>query len=355
MKIGLIGLPNSGKTTIFNALTRAEAEVTSYADTRAEPNLAVIDVEDDRVDRLSGMYRPKKTVRATVEIVDFVGLSEGSAREGLFSGEAMALVRNADALAMVIRRFEDASGAPPTPVQDVAEIDDELIIADMIVAEKRLERIEWGKKRGLQDTEAKLEEQALRRIMEQLENGMPLRLLELTAEETRAVRGFQFLSLKPLIVILNADEETYGKNNAIVEHLREHHTVIEFAGNFEMELARMDEDEAAAFMEDLGISESARARLTRLAHETVGNISFFTVGEDEVRAWNILRGQSALDAAAAIHSDLARGFIRAECFSYGDLIDCGSEKVVKEKGRFRLEGKNYVVEDGDILSIRFSV
>jgi len=355
MKIGLIGLPNSGKTTIFNALTRSEAEVTSYADTRAEPNLAVIDVEDDRVDLLSGMYRPKKTVRATVEIVDFVGLSEGSAREGLFSGEAMALVRNADALAMVIRRFADATDAPPTPVQDVAEIDDELIIADMIVAEKRLERIEWGKKRGLQDTEAKVEEQVLRRMMEQLEGGMPLRQLELTPGEALVVRGFQFLSLKPLIVILNADEETYGKNNAIVDHLREHHTVIEFAGNFEMELARLDDGEAAAFMEDLGISESARARLTRLAYETVGNISFFTVGEDEVRAWNILRGQTALDAAGAIHSDLARGFIRAECFSYDDLVAYGSEKAIREKGRFRLEGKNYVVEDGDVLSIRFSV
>jgi len=355
MKIGLIGLPNSGKTTIFNALSRSEAEVTSFADTRAEPNLAVVDVEDDRVDRLSEVYRPRKTVRATVELVDFVGLTEGSAREGLFSGEAMALVRNADALAMVVRRFTDALADPPTPVQDVAEIDDELVIADMIVAEKRLERIEWGKKRGLQDATAKTEEQALRRMMTHLEEGMPLRLLELSTEEERSVRGFQFLSLKPMIVILNADEETYGKDNALVEHLREHHTVIEFAGNFEMELARMDADEAAAFMEDLEISESARARLTRLAYETVGNISFFTVGEDEVRAWNIRRGQSALDAAAAIHSDLARGFIRAECFHYDDLAECGNEKTIKEKGRFRLEGKNYEVRDGDILSIRFSV
>jgi len=355
MKIGLIGLPNSGKTTIFNALTRSEAEVTSYANTRAEPNLAVVDVEDDRVDRLSAIYRPKKTVRATVELVDFVGLSEGSAREGLFSGEAMTLVRNADALALVVRRFTDALCDPPTPVQDVAEIEDELIIADMIVAEKRLERIEWGKKRGLHDGEAKIEEQALRRMMEQLENSMPLRRMSLTAEEHRAVRGFQFLSQKPLIVILNADEETFGHNNSLVEHLREHHTVIEFAGNFEMELARMEEEEAAAFMEDLGISDSARARLTQLAYETVGNISFFTVGEDEVRAWNIIRGQSALKAAGVIHSDLARGFIRAECFSYDDLMEGGSEKAVREKGRFRLEGKTYPVQDGDILSIRFSV
>lgn len=355
MKIGLIGLPNSGKTTIFNALTRSEAEVTSYANTRAEPNLAVVDVEDDRVERLSSIYRPKKTVRATVELVDFVGLSEGSAREGLFSGEAMALVRNADALAMVIRRFTDALSDPPTPVQDVAEIDDELIIADMIVAEKRLERIEWGKKRGLQDSEAKVEEQVLRRTMEHLEGGEPLRRMTLSAEEARAVRGFQFLSQKPLIVILNADEETYGKNNSLVEHLREHHTVIEFAGNFEMELARMDDEEASAFMEDLGISESARARLTRLAYETVGNISFFTVGEDEVRAWTIIHGRTALEAAGVIHSDLARGFIRAECFSYDDLMVSGSEKAVREKGRFRLEGKSYQVQDGDILSIRFSI
>ncbi len=355
MKIGLIGLPNSGKTTIFNALSRSEAEVTSFANTRGEPNLAMVDVEDGRVERLSALYKPKKTVRATVELVDFAGLSEGSAREGLFSGEAMTMVRNADALALVVRRFVDALEDPPTPVQDVAEIEDELIISDMIVAEKRLERIAWGKKRGLQDNEAKVEEQVLRRMMEQLEGGLPLRRMEMTAEEARAVRGFQFLSQKPLIVILNADEETYGKNNSLVEHLREHHTVIEFAGNFEMELARMDQEEAAAFMEDLGISESARARLTRLAYETVGNISFFTVGEDEVRAWNIIRGQTALEAAAVIHSDLARGFIRAECFSYDDLMESGSEKVVREKGRFRLEGKTYPVQDGDILSIRFNV
>ncbi len=355
MKIGLIGLPNSGKTTIFNALSRSEAEVTSFANARAEPNLAMINVEDDRVDRLSAIYRPKKTVRASLELVDFVGLSEGSAREGLFSGVAMGMVRNADALALVVRRFTDALSDPPTPVQDVAEIEDELIISDMIVAEKRLERIEWGKKRGLQNGDAKVEEQALRRMMEHLEGGLPLRRMTLSAEEARAVRGFQFLSQKPLIVILNADEETYGKDNSLVEHLREHYAVIEFAGNFEMELARMDEEESAAFMEDLGISESARARLTRLAYETVGNICFFTVGQDEVRAWNIIRGQSALEAAGVIHSDLARGFIRAECFAYDDLIDCGSEKVIKERGRFRLEGKTYLVQDGDILSIRFSV
>jgi GTP-binding protein YchF len=355
MKIGLIGLPNSGKTTIFNALARAEAEVTSFANTRGEPNLAMINVEDRRVDRLSEIYRPKKTVRATVELVDFAGLSEGSAREGLFSGEAMGMVRNSEALALVVRRFTDALADPPTPVQDTAEVEEELIIADMIVAEKRLERIEWGKKRGLPDGEAKLEEQVLRRMMEHLEGGLPLRRVTLTAEEARSVRGFQFLSQKPLIVILNADEESYGKNNSLVQHLREHHVVIEFAGNFEMELARMDEEEAVAFMEDLGISESARARLTRLAYETVGNISFFTVGPDEVRAWNITRGKSALEAAGVIHSDLARGFIRAECFSYDDLIECGSEKVIKEKGRFRLEGKNYLVQDGDILSIRFNV
>jgi GTP-binding protein YchF len=355
MKIGLIGLPNSGKTTIFNALSRSEAEVTSFANTRAEPNLAVVDVQDDRVDRLSAIYSPKKTVRATVELVDFVGLSEGSAREGLFSGEAMTMVRNSDALAVVVRRFYDALADPPTPVQDVAEIEDELIISDMIVAEKRLERIEWSKKRGLQDNEAKVEEQVLRRMMEHMESGLPLRRMTLSAEEVRVVRGFQFISQKPLIVILNADEETYGKNNSLVEHLREHHTVIEFAGNFEMELARMDPEEAATFMEDLGISDSARARLTRLAYETVGNICFFTVGEDEVRAWNIILGQSALEAAGVIHSDLARGFIRAECFSYDDLIEGGSEKAVKEKGRFRLEGKTYPVQDGDILSIRFSV
>jgi hypothetical protein len=356
MKIGLIGLRKAGKTTIFNALTQSKAEVTAYASTQLEPNLAVVTVNDTRLDRLTTLYQPKRTVPATIELMDFVGLTEGAMKSGSFSGEFMRLIKTADALALVLRNFTDDLQGESDPRSDLEQLEVELILSDLILTENRLERIEAGYKRGQKSAAIQVEEKTLRQIQEHLSQNQPLRTLTLSAEAEKAIRGFQFLTLKPGMIILNSAENNFGKNQPLIETIQKIYPVIEFAGNFEMELSRFEDPaEAQLFMEDMGIKTSARDRLTRGAYDVLGYISFFTVGADEVRAWNLQRGETALDAAGTIHTDLARGFIRAECFTYNDLIECGSEKIVREKGRFRLEGKDYVVQDGDILTIRFNV
>jgi len=356
MKIGLIGLPNSGKTTIFNALTKSRAEVTSYANSKSEPNLAVIDVIDERVTRLAEIYQPKKTTYANIEIIDFVGLSEGSAKGEAFSGTAMGIIKRVDAIALVIRNFEDGLMGEPSPLDDLDQLEIEMLMSDLVITEKRLERIAGSIQRGLKTEALLAEEKVLKKIAAGLNENRPVRSFELDCEELKLIRGFQFLTHKPLMVILNSPEENFGNNDDLIEKMREGREVMEFAGKFEMELSRLDSaEEIQMFMEDIGIKESARDRLTQLAYALLGYISFFTVGSDEVRAWTIHRGDTAIEAAGAIHSDLSRGFIRAECFSYNDLMECGSEKAIRERGRFRLEGKNYIVQDRDILSIRFSI
>ncbi len=360
MNIGLIGLRKSGKTTIFNALTGRAEEVSEYVTQKMEPNMAVVDVLDSRVTELSAMYQPKKTVYANIEVVDFAGLSAGAAEHGVFSGEAMARVKTTDALAIVLRNFADPvvdeTYGAPNPTADVESITTELILADQIVAERRLERIRSDLKRGKKTPTLAAEEKTIERVVARLNDGLPLAGIELTEDENRLISGFQFVSAKPVFVVLNSSEDRYGRSAEFIESLAGRHDVVEFAGKFEMELTNIDdEDERQVFMDDIGITESAISRLTTFAYEKLGYISFFTVGSDEVRAWTIRVGESALDAAGTIHSDLARGFIRAEVFSYEDVINLGSEKAVKEKGKFRLEGKSYVVHDGDILHVRFSV
>ena len=354
MKIGLFGLPKSGKTTLFNALTHSEAPVSAYT-AKAEPNIAVVKVFDDRIRNLSEMYKPKKTVYATIEIVDVVGVSEDTIRQESFSGDLMKHIRNVDALALVLRGFSSDVQGEPVPVEDLHKINEELLLSDLIVVEKRLERIRTGYQKGQKNEALLSEEKVQQKCYEQLSESHPIRDLELSSEEEHLIKGFQFLTKKPAIVILNTEESTYGKNGDTLKKITNEYSAVEFAGNFEMELSRLQEDEAKLFMEDMGIKESASDRLTRMAYEVLGYISFFTVGTDEVRAWNIKKGSSAVEAAGSIHTDLARGFIAAECFSYDLLMELGSEKMIKEKGKFRLEGKEYIVQDGDIMSIRFNV
>jgi GTP-binding protein YchF len=355
MKIGFIGLPRSGKTTLFNALTGSSAAVSAYSGGRVGPNLAAVRVGDERVTELSAIYRPKKIVYPSIDIVDLAGVGEGDARSDAFSGDMMKLVRTCDALAIVLRGFGSDLLGGPSPIADLKKIEDELLIADLIVAEKRLEKIELALKKGQATPALKAEEKAVRAVVDGLNGGRPVRDLELDADGETIIRGFQFLTKKQALVILNSHEALFGKNGAVLEAVGARYGTIEFAGEFEMELSRLDEESARAFMEDLGISDSARDRLTALAYDALGYISFFTVGEDEVRAWNVRRDSTAVEAAAAIHSDLARGFIAAECYKYEDLVAFGSEKAVKDKGKFLLAGKDYSVKDGDILSIRFNV
>ena len=355
MKIGLIGLTNSGKTTIFNALTKSKAEVTEYASKKVEPNMAVVNVIDERVARLSSMYNPKKTVYATIEFIDFVLPQKESERSDIFSGASMGMIKNTDALALVVKNFHDNLTGEPDPLNDINQINDELLLSDLIITENRLERIELSYKRGQKTNELQLEEKTLRKISEQLNGNQSIRDTQLSDYEEKSMRGFQFLTKKPIMIILNSGETNFGRNEDLLEEIKEKYETIEFTGNFEMELSQLDDDEAKMFMEDMGIEESARNRLTKFAYDIVGYISFFTVGSDEVRAWNIHKGETAVEAAGTIHTDLSRGFIRAECFSYDNLMECGSEKAIREKGLFRLEGKDYIVQDGDILNIRFNI
>jgi len=361
MKIGLIGLRKSGKTTIFNALTRMDIATDLFSSAKDEPNIAVVQVADPRITALSAMYKPKKTTHATLECIDFGGFQSdaGEERKDVFSASELGLIKTADALALVVRNFHDqyidSLQGEPDPLSDIDGIVSELILSDLILAETRLERINHQISRGQKNTALEIEKEALLKVTTFLDKGDITLRPEFSVDEEKAVRGFRFLTLKPMLIILNSDEDTFGRNAELLSDIWEKYKAIEFAGRFEMELGRLDPEEAAVFMEDMGISASARDRLTMASYDLLGYISFFTVGADEVRAWTIHKGDSAVDAAAAIHSDLARGFIRAECFAYDDLMAHGSEKALKDKGMVRLEGKTYPVQDGDILSIRFSV
>jgi hypothetical protein len=354
MKIGLFGLPQSGKTTLFNALTGSNAAITAYA-AKVEPNISIVKVLDSRIDRLSQMYNPKKTIYAAIEIVDIAGMTEDALRQDTFSGEMMRIIRNTDALAVVLRGFSDDIQGEPTVLKDLKKIEEEILLSDLIVCEKRLEKVIEGFKKGKKTDLLQVEEQLLRRIIGQLNNSLPTRDLELNPSEQQLIRGFQLFTLKPLLIILNTGEENFGKNGTVLETIEKQFNVVEFAGNFEMELSRLSSEDAELFMQDMGISESARIKISKLAYSMLGYISFFTVGPDEVRAWNIRNGSTAVIAAGTIHSDLARGFIAAECFTCNDLLTLGSEKAVREQGKFHLVGKDYPVQDGDILNIRFNV
>ena len=358
MKLGITGKAKSGKTTLFNAVTGQNADINLY-DTKQETNIGVVQVPDKRIDHLTGIYKPKKSIYATVEFLDFPGIIEDSDNREFLSPTSMALLKNTDALAIVLRNFEnsilDETQGKADPVTDIKDIMLEFIYSDLILAEKRLEKIELNFKRGVKCASTLIEEKALKVCVESLQNEIPLRETKFGDEELRAIKGFQFLSLKPAMIILNSDENNFKNNEAILKQLAEILPVHEFVGKFELELTNLPEDEATVFMDDLGLKESAVARIIKNAYDLLGYLSFFTVGDDEVRAWTIQKGDNAVTAAGKIHSDLARGFIRAETFTYDDMLKYGSEKAIREKGLFRLEGKTYLVQDGDIIFVRFNV
>ena len=358
MKLAITGTAKTGKTTIFNAITKLNADTSLY-DQKQEPNIGVVQVQDERVTHLSELYKPKKTIYATVEFIDFAGMAEKAENHEFLSSASINLMRTTDALVVVLRNFADSfldeTYGSPDPVKELKNILEEFILSDLVIAEKRLEKIELSYKRGQKTPALQIEEKAIRTIIESLNNEIPLREVEFPEEELKAIRGFQFLSQKPMMIILNSSEDNFQKNEEILNKLNETALAIEFAGKFEMELSRLEEDEAQIFMEDIGIKESAVLRATHSAYQLLGYISFFTVGPDEVRAWTIQKGDNAVTAAGKIHSDLARGFIRAETFTYNDILQYQNEKTIREKGLFRLEGKTYQVQDGDIINIRFNV
>jgi len=357
MKIGLIGLPKSGKTTLFNLLTGSKVATARYDSGRAELHTGVARVPDPRVDRLSVIFKPKKTTYATFEVVDLAGIERGE-RAGLDTKE----FRNADALLHVVRAFADEALGAPAPRRDIEDLDTELILADLEVVERRLERLEASIKKQRKDADVK-EQAILARLKKDLESETPLRAVSLTPDDARAIRGFTFVSQKPILHCLNLDEKAIGDGPHAIQKLgleaaaqRARTRIGWVSAVIEAEVAELAGDEQRAFLTDLGLTEPAINRVLSECYALLGLVSFFTVGEDEVRAWPIPEGTRAQAAAGTVHSDIERGFIRAEVNSYDDLVAVeGSFADLRARGQQRLEGKDYVVRDGEICHFRFNV
>jgi GTP-binding protein YchF len=359
MKIAIVGLSNSGKTTVFNALTRGTAETTAFTSGRFEPNLASVKVPDPRLDVLAEIYKPRKLTAAEVQYVDVGGFrGEGEGTE--LSAEILGYIGTADALLHVVRAFEDERVPHPSevinPEADLAGIDLELIFSDLLIIERRLERLEKElKKTSGQEKKTKIDEQeVLFRLKEALEKERPIRDLELSPQEEKLIRGYSLLSKKPVLVVLNIGEEQLSAPPPLeYDHLNS--LVVPLSGKIEEELTQLEESDAREFMESLKIQEPARDRVIAASYALLGLISFLTVGEDEVRAWTILQGAVAAEAGGVIHSDIERGFIRAEVISFENLVESGSMANARKQGLLRLEGRNYVLQDGDISHFLFNV
>ncbi len=358
MQIGIVGLPFSGKSTLFQTMTRTHLDEAALM--RKQTNIAVVKVPDVRVDKLAEYYSPKKLVYTSVEFVDVVGLKKGDQSSTQFTGNFLAGVKTNDALIHVVRLFDDPLYPHPegsiNVARDIDILETEFILADMAMIEARLEKL---RKQVLKapDDKTKAELRILQRFLEALEQEKPLRTLELDNNDRAAVKGFQFLSLKPLLVVLNLAEEQLADLASLVAEAQEHvrlkgMAVDAFAGKIEMELAQLSDEEAGEFMKDYGIAESALMRIIRSAYEMLGLISFLTFGEDECRAWTIRRDTPAHEAAGTIHTDLMTRFIRAEVVHFNDFILHGSIQACKDAGHWRLEGKEYIVKDGDMITVR---
>src|SRR6188508_3071499 len=358
LRAGLIGFPSSGKTALFQLLTSAREAPRAAG--KSEANVGVSRVPDERLDKLTALFNPRKHVPATVEFADIAGV--GGVKTGAAALLDVAPFRNADALLHVVRMFRDPAVPHPAgtidPARDVRTMEDEVILADLGVVERRLERLERDLKKG-NNADLRKEQEILLRCRTALEDGRALRALDLSSDDARRLRGFQFLSAKPLLIVLNLDEADLPHADRAVElagiqeYVKGPNTrAVPICAKIELEIAQLDPADAAAFMSDLGLHESGLDRVIRASYELLGYISFFTVGEDETRAWSIPRGTNAQNAGGEIHTDIQRGFIRAEVVRYEHLIARGTLAACRDNGELRLEGKEYIVVDGDVINFR---
>lgn len=356
MRLGIIGLPQTGKTTLFNALTRG-SQPTGAASGKIEMHTAVVDVPDPRVDRLADMFNPKKTIYAKVTYVDIAGL-DGSAGKNGISGALLNQLTQMDGFIHVVRAFAD-DNVPHVretidPLRDIQAMDTELVLNDLIAVERKLERLAEEKKKGVgrDKTVVGREIVLFERLHEALAAETPLRDLEVSAEENKMLSGFGLLSQKPMLIVLNLSE---NQAEPAITYAHKSTNMVSLQGKLEADIAQLPPEEAQIFLDEYKITEPSLNRMIRLSYDLLGQQSFFTAGADECRAWTVHRGATAPEAAGEIHTDLQKGFIRAEVISYDDLMALGGLTEAKAKGKLRLEGKEYIVQDGDVLNIRFNV
>ena len=365
MELGVVGLPNVGKSTLFNAITKAGAESANYPFCTIEPNVGIVAVPDERLDVLGKMYNTKKITHASLKFVDIAGLVKGASRGEGLGNRFLASIRECEAIVHVVRCFEDANithvEGSIDPIRDIETINLELSLADLDAVVTRIEKAEKRVKQG--DKEASFEVAVLKKLQEKLDKGQPARLVSLTKDEQVFVDSLFLITTKPVIYACNIAEADIAKDEDSIDNVvkvkeyakNENAEVLVISAKVEQELTELEEDERALFLEDLGLKESGLDRIIKIGYRLLGQISFLTAGEKEVRAWTVTKGAKAPEAAGKIHSDFEKGFIRAEVVSYETLVECGGYVSAKEKGKVRVEGKEYVVEDGDVMLFRFNV